>query len=41
MSDGGDGEQPKTGASLFALSCAVGFLIISGCVAYFIARLFL
>jgi hypothetical protein len=41
MSDDGDGEGPKTGASLFAVSCAVGFFIISGCVAYFIVKFFL
>ena len=41
MSDGGHGEGPRTGAPMFVLSCAVGFLIISGCVAYFIVKFFL
>lgn len=42
MSDEGrDGQRSRTGAPLFVLSCAAGFLIISGCVAYFIVKFFL
>jgi len=42
MSQGGrDGERFRTGAPLFVISCAVGFVIISGCVAYFIVKFFL
>ena len=37
----GDGPKPRTGAPLFVLSCAVGFLIISGCAAYFLVKFFL
>ena len=39
--DGRDGERSRTGAPLFVISCAVGFVIISGCVAYFIVKFFL
>jgi phage shock protein PspC (stress-responsive transcriptional regulator) len=39
--DGPDGKRPNTGARLFIVSCVVGFFIISGCVAYFIAKFFL
>ena len=36
-----DGEKRRSGASMFVFSCAVGFLIISGCVTYFIVKFFL
>jgi hypothetical protein len=36
----GDGRGPQTGAPWFVVSCAVGFLIISGCVAYFLFKFF-
>ena len=36
-----DGEKPRTGAPMFVFSCAVGFLIISGCAAYFVVKFFL
>lgn len=39
--DVGDGGKPRTGAPLFVMSCALGFLIISGCVAYFVIKFFL
>jgi hypothetical protein len=39
--NGRDGERRKIGAPLFVLSCAIGFLIISGCAAYFILKFFL
>lgn len=39
--DGRDGERPRTGAPLFVISCAIGFLIISCCVAYFIVSFFM
>jgi hypothetical protein len=34
-------DRMRTGAPLFVLSCALGFLIISGCVIYFIVKFFL
>jgi hypothetical protein len=34
-------ERPRTAAPLFVYSCAAGFLIISGCVAYFVCKFFL
>ena len=34
-------ERIRTAAPLFVLSCALGFLIISGCVTYFIVKFFL
>jgi len=36
-----DEGRGKSGAPLFVLSCAAGFLIISACVAYFIVKFFL
>jgi hypothetical protein len=36
-----DSGPTRTGAPLFVASCAVGFLIITGCVVYFIAKFFL
>jgi hypothetical protein len=36
-----DGGKPKSGAPLFVASCAIGFLIISGCAAYFVLKFFL
>lgn len=41
MSGDRDTERSRTTAPLFVAFCAVGFLIISGCVAYFIAKFFL
>ena len=42
MSDDRRGdERIRSGAPLFVLSCALGFLIISGCVTYFIIKFFL
>jgi hypothetical protein len=35
-----DGRGSKTGAPWFVVSCAVGFLIISGCVVYFLVKFF-
>jgi hypothetical protein len=35
-----DDGRSRTGAPWFVVSCAIGFLIISGCVAYFLVRLF-
>jgi hypothetical protein len=35
-----DIERPRTAAPLFVYSCAAGFLIISGCVAYFVFKFF-
>ncbi len=40
-SDRRDDEKPRTGAPMFVFSCAVGFLIISGCAAYFVVKFFL
>lgn len=39
--DGRERERSRTAAPLFVISCAVGFVIISGCVVYFIVRFFL
>ncbi len=36
-----EGGKPKSAAPLFVASCAVGFLIISGCAAYFVLKFFL
>ena len=41
MDSNRDGGSSKTGAPLFVTSCALGFVIISGCVAYFIVKFFL
>jgi hypothetical protein len=38
--DGPNGERPGAGTPLFIISCVAGFFIISGCVAYFIAKFF-
>jgi hypothetical protein len=35
------GGSSKTGAPLFVTSCALGFAIISVCVAYFLVKFFL
>ncbi len=35
------GDAAPTGAPLFVISCAVGFLIISACAAYFVLKFFL
>jgi hypothetical protein len=39
MDDGAD--KPANAAPVFVASCVIGFLIIAGCVAYFIAKSFL
>ncbi|HEX4180121.1 MAG TPA: hypothetical protein VHY32_04975 [Caulobacteraceae bacterium] len=39
MSDD-DTERRRTGAPLFVYSCVAGFLIISGCAAYFVVKFF-
>lgn len=42
MSKGGrDSQRTPTGAPLFVVSCAAGFLIIAGCAAYFVLKFFI
>jgi hypothetical protein len=39
--DVGKGRSGRSGAPWFVISCAVGFLIISGCVVYFVVKFFI